>query len=171
MSQPTYLTAPVATTSLPKGIPYIIGNEAPSCESDRYENNNSAQGAERITGGEHPDLTFCGDVDYYRFSAPADSLIRAELRTELPPPGNTGLRFELLDDSGDRVVATGERFEDMLLLEHSSERESVYFIKVSGPETLNISYELYLERALVGGASADPCPAVDGRCVLASSAR
>ena len=28
MSQPTYLTAPVATTSLPKGIPYIIGNEA-----------------------------------------------------------------------------------------------------------------------------------------------
>ncbi|MEE2835335.1 MAG: hypothetical protein VYB65_04865 [Myxococcota bacterium] len=140
-----------------------IEAEAPSCESDRYENNNSAQGAERITGGEHPDLTFCGDVDYYRFSAPADSLILAELRTELGSPGNTGLRFELLDDSGDRVVATGERFEDMLLLEHSSERESVYFIKISGPETLNIGYDLYLERAVEGNNTCEQAERIELR--------
>jgi len=132
-----------------------VESELTRCPNDRYENNNSAGGAERITGGEHNNLTFCGDVDYYRFTAPADSDIRAVV------DGPSELVLELLDDSGDRVISTAQARNGEQVLEHRSEREGVYFLKVSGPETLETEYDLLIEREVDGNNSCDQAETVE----------
>ncbi len=132
-----------------------VEREAVRCRDDRYENNNNANGAERITGGDHPDLTFCGDPDYYRFTAPADSQIRATVE------GSERLVLELLNDSGDQVIATAQSSDEGLALVHQSTRDGVYFLRVSGPEELQTDYAMQLERQVEGNNSCEQAEVIE----------
>jgi hypothetical protein len=114
------------------------------CQADRFENNNSAAAAERISGGTHDALTFCGDVDYYRFSANESSHIEARLI------GASELTLELLDDSGDRVLRSGGADEGGRSLVFNTQDAGIFFLRVQGPEGFTGDYELILEREVDG---------------------
>ena len=132
-----------------------------SCESDRHENNNSAQGAERITGASIR-LTFCGDVDYYRFSAPADSLIRAELRTELPHPVTQGSGSSCSMTAATAPSQRASALRTCCSRAQQRARERLLY-QSHGPETLNIGYDLYLERAVEGNNTGEQAERIELR--------
>ncbi len=124
------------------------------CDRDRFENNNSASAAERITGGQFDNLTFCGDDDYYRFTAPADSSIVAHLR------GVAGLTLELLDESGERNLRTASADDEGLSLSYRTDEASAFLLRVTGSEETNGDYSLILLREVEGNNSCDQAQTV-----------
>jgi hypothetical protein len=121
-----------------------VFKERIECEKDRFEDNNSADAAERIAGGQHGDLTFCGDDDYYRFTAASGSMVTAQVL------GVEGLTLELLDESGERSLRTASPSDQGLSLSYQAEDQSVFFLRVTGDEELTGEYTLVIDREVDG---------------------
>lgn len=126
-----------------------LTEEEQPCQADRYERNDSTNAAERIIGGTHDELTFCGDIDYYRFSANESSHIEASI------VGAPELTLELLDDSGERVLRTAGADDDGRSLVFNTQDAGIFFLRVQGPEGFTGDYRLILNRETDGNNSCE----------------
>ena len=59
------------------------------------------------------------------------------------------------------MISTAQANDNRQVLEHRSDREGVYFLKVSGPETLKTDYDLSLEREVTGNNSCEQAETIE----------